>query len=120
MCVCVCVFCGECGCICMFSICVADSQLWLLWLNERYHYERWSAVMDYMAHICMIIICIISHISVWLLTIINNVWMSGNISVCLAFRVCMWLCTTYEAIFFSFFLFISQIKLFLLYVLVVK
>ncbi len=23
----VCVFCGECGCICMISICVADNQL---------------------------------------------------------------------------------------------
>ncbi len=24
--ICVCVFCGECGCICMISICVADSS----------------------------------------------------------------------------------------------
>ncbi len=24
---CVCVFCGECGCICMISICVDDNQL---------------------------------------------------------------------------------------------
>ncbi len=25
--ICACVFCGECGCICMISICVADNQL---------------------------------------------------------------------------------------------
>ncbi len=45
------------------------------------------AIMDYMAHICMIIICITPHISVRLLTNSNrvNVWkyqcMSGNQSV---------------------------------------
>ncbi len=32
--VCVYVFCGECGCICIISICVANIQLWLLWLNR--------------------------------------------------------------------------------------
>ncbi len=42
----------------MTSICVADNQLWLLWLNDGYHYECWSDVMDYMAYICMIIVWI--------------------------------------------------------------
>ncbi len=32
--ICVCVFCGECGCISVITICVDDNQLWLLWLNE--------------------------------------------------------------------------------------
>ncbi len=41
----------------------------------------------------------------------QSVWMSGNISVCLAIRVCAWECTTYKAIVFSFFLFITQIIL---------
>ncbi len=63
-----------CGCICMISICVADNQLWLLWLNDGYQYECWSAIMDYMAHICMIIICTTPHISVWY-------WLLTEISV---------------------------------------
>ncbi len=56
----------------MISICVADNQLWVLWLNDGYQYECWSAIMDYMAHICMIIICITPLISMWLLTINSN------------------------------------------------
>ncbi len=36
---------------------------------------------DYMAHICMIIICITPHNSVWLLTINSNQCMSGNQSM---------------------------------------
>ncbi len=61
---CVFVFCGECGCICMISICVDENKLWLVWLNDGYPYEFRSAIMDYIAHICMIIICITPHISV--------------------------------------------------------
>ncbi len=97
-------FFGECGCICMISICVADNQLWLLWLDEGY--ECRSAIMDYMAHICMIIIWITPHISVWFLSNSSQVWMSGHISVCLAIRVCTWVCTTYKAMFFIY-LFLS-------------
>ncbi len=86
---CVFVFCGECGCICMIGICVADNQL--ITLTEWQHqYECWSAIMDHMAHICMIIICVTLHISMWLLTIINNLCECLVISVCLAIRVCMW------------------------------
>ncbi len=44
-------FVGNVACICMISICVADNQLWLLWLNDGYQYECWSAIMDYMAHL---------------------------------------------------------------------
>ncbi len=40
--------------------------------------------MDYMPHICMIIICITLHISVWLLTIINH------LCECLAISVHVW------------------------------
>ncbi len=77
--ICVCVFCGECGFICMIIICVADISC---------DYPDWMRAItmnDYMAHICMIIICITPHIIVWLLTLTAisvNGWqyqcMSGN------------------------------------------
>ncbi len=79
--ICVFVFRGECGCICMLSICVADNQLWLLWLNDSYQYECWSAIMDFMTHICMIIICITTHQRVITDYYQQSVWMSGHISV---------------------------------------
>ncbi len=97
-------FCGECGCICMTSICVADNQLWLLWLNDGYHYEFWLAIMDYMAHIYMIIICITAHQRVIADYYHQSVWMSGNISVCLVIRVCTWVCTTYKVLHTNFLL----------------
>ncbi len=91
----ICVFCGECGCICMISICVADNQLWLLWLNEGYEC-LWMTIWP---HICMIIICITPHISVWLLTT------KSNQCECLAISVYVWqskyvseYATTYKAI----------------------
>ncbi len=101
------VFCGECGCICMISICVADDQLWLLWLNDGYQYECWSAIMDYMAHIYMIIICIKAHQHVITDYYHQSVWMFGHICVCLAIGVC-------KVFFFPLSLFLLQ-KLFLLY-----
>ncbi len=88
----------------MISIRVADNQLWLLRLNDSYQYECWSAIMDYKAHISMIIIRITHVITDYYKKI---VWISGNISVCLAIRVC----TTYKAVFFIFLL----LKWFLLY-----
>ncbi len=90
------VFCGECGFICMTIIRVADNQLWLLRLNDGYQYECWSAIMDYKAHICMIIIRITHVITDYYQ---QFVWISGNISVCLAIRVC----TTFKAVFLSFY-----------------
>ncbi len=63
--------------------CSRNNPLWLLWLNEGYLYEYQSAIMDYMAHICMIIICITPHISVWLLT-------NSNQCECLAISVYVW------------------------------
>ncbi len=77
-----------------------------------YHYECQLAFMDYMAHNCMIIICITSHISVWLLTINSNQCECLAISVYVWQSECTWVCTTYKANFL--------LKLFLLFFLVVK
>ncbi len=60
------------------EVTVADNQLWLLWVNEGYHYEWMN---DYMAHICMIIIwitilqCVITDI---LTAISVYVWQSEH------------------------------------------
>ncbi len=78
--ICVFVFCGECGCICMLSICVADNQLWLLWLNDGYHHECWSAIMI-LWPISAWLSSVLPHISVWLLIIINNLCECLAISV---------------------------------------
>ncbi len=62
--------------------------------------------MDYMAHICMISICITQHVSVWLLTI------NSNQCECLAISVSVWqseYVREHNAIFFYFF--ITQIIL---------
>ncbi len=73
----------------MISIRVADNQL----ITQ---YECWSAIMDYKAHICMIIIHITHVITDYYQ---QFVWISGNISVCLAIRVC-----TYKAVFLNIFI----------------
>jgi len=61
----ICVFCGECGCICVISICVADNQLWLmtewglsLWMPIG-HYRLYGPYLYdyhlyYPAHKCVI------------------------------------------------------------------
>ncbi len=93
----------ECGCICMISICVADNQLWLLWLNDGYHYESRSAVMTIWS-ISVWLSSVLPHISVWLLTNSVNVWpyqcMSGNQSMYYI-----------QSIFYFFISFITQIIL---------
>ncbi len=100
---------------------VAISQ-WLasVWLIISCDYSDWMtaitmnadrSLMDYMAHICMIIIYITTHQCVITDYYQQFVWMSGNISVCLAIRLSTWVCTTYKTIFFSFFIFITQIIL---------
>ncbi len=104
------VFFGELGFICMISICVADNQLWLLWLNDSYHYECRLAIMT----IWPIFVWLSSElrrISVcdyWLTAISVNVWpyqcMSGNQSMYVL---------AYIQSYVSFFLsFITQIILF--------
>ncbi len=64
--------------------------------------------MDYMAHICMIVIWITPHISVWLLT-------NSNQCECLAISVYVWQSEyvrvhvlAYIQSYFFFFLFITQ------------
>ncbi len=63
--------------------------------------------MDYIAHICMIIICINPHISVWLLTINSNQCES------LAISVYVWQSeyVLHTKLFFLLLLFITQIIL---------
>ncbi len=107
--ICVFVFCGECGCICMNSICVADISCdysdWMRAMNA-YEWLYGPYLYDYHlydpAHQCVITDILTA---VWM-------WMADNISVCLAIRECTWVCTTYKYIFF-FLSFITQ--LFLLY-----
>ncbi len=67
----ICMFCGECGCICTISICVADNQLRLLWLNDGYHYECLYDPYLYDYHLYYRT----SACDYWLLTAISvNVW----------------------------------------------
>ncbi len=77
------VFCGECGCICMISICVTDNSAYDYRLYDSYQYECWSAI-DYMAHPYDY------HLYYSTLTCDyydeQSVWMSGIINVCLAIR----------------------------------
>ncbi len=69
----------ECGCICMISICVADNQLWLLWLNEGYEC-LWMTIWP----ISVWLSSVLPHISVWLLTT------NSNQCECLAISVYVW------------------------------
>ncbi len=105
--ICVCVFCGERGFICMIS------SVWLIVscdYSEWGQYECRSAVMDYMAHICMIIICIMLHISVWLLTNSNQCeWLTISVYVWQSVYV------LHRAIFIlSFFLLLKSFKILLI------
>ncbi len=86
--ICVCVFCGECGCICMISICVADNQLWLLWLNRSITMNAVRTLWTILP-ISVWLSSVLPRTSVcdyWLLTAISvKVWpyqcMSGNQSM---------------------------------------
>ncbi len=101
------VCCGECGCICMISIGVADNQLWLLWLNraitmnaDRMLWTIWP-------------------ISVWLSSVLphTSVCIINSYQCeCLAIRVCTWVCTSLHTKLFFFLL----LKFVLLYFLMVK
>ncbi len=116
--ICVCVFCGECGCICMISICVADNQLWLLWLNRSITMNAVQTLWTILP-ISVWLSSVLPRTSVcdyWLLTAISvKVWpyqcMSGNQSI----YVSMYYIQSY---FFHFYFLLH--KLFLLHVLVVK
>ncbi len=75
-------FYGECGCICIINISVADIQLWLLWLNraitmndDRTLWTIWP--------ISVWLSSVLPHTSVWLLT-------NSNQSECLAISVYVW------------------------------
>ncbi len=85
--ICVCVFCGECGFICMISICVADNQLLLIWLNEGYEWLYGPYLYDY---------------HLYYRTSVCDYW---HINSTLTIRAY----TTYKAIFI--FIFITQIVL---------
>ncbi len=68
--------------------------------------------MDYMARICMIILCVTPHISVWLLTI------NSKQCECLAISVYVWqseYVREYVQHTKQFFFFLLLLKLFLLY-----
>ncbi len=77
----VCVFCGECGCICMISICVDESAVITMnayeWLHGPYLYDY---NLYYTTHQCVII--------------------NSNQCECLAISVYVREYSTYNAIFF--------------------
>ncbi len=89
----------------MISICVDESAV--ITLTE---WGLWVHMNDYMAHICMIIIYITPHISVWLLTI------NSNQCECLAISVYVREYVLHTKLYFFFLL----LELFLFYFLVVK
>ncbi len=100
--ICVFVFCGECGCICMTSICVADNQLWLLWLNDSYHYECWSSLWTIWP-ISIWLSSLLPHTSVcdyWLSTISVNVWQYQCMSVNQSMYVSMYYIQSFFLIYF--------------------
>ncbi len=117
--ICVCVFCGEYGCIYMISICVADIQLWLLWLNRAITMNANRPLWT------------IWPLSVWLSSVLPRTSVcklltNSNQCECLAKSVYVWqseyVCE-YELAYIQSYFFISfylLLKLFLLYFLVVK
>ncbi len=108
---CVCVFCGECGCICMISICVDDNQCdysdWMRAITMNADWPLWT-IWPISVWLSSELPCT-SVCDYWLTAISVHFWlyqcMSGNQSMYVS-MYCL-----HTKLFLSLFIFITQIIL---------